>query len=112
MSDVIDASRTLLQKARELDELSTRLSNIERELGPLEAALDGELITPDSAAYEAARRPALARFHDVRPMAVVRCASARDVARTLAYARHSGTHVVPRGGLPPPAASLAAEHRR
>ncbi len=68
------------------------------ELGSLEAALDGELITPDSAAYEAARRPALARFHDVRPMAVVRCASVRDVARTLAYARHSGTHVVPRGG--------------
>ena len=64
----------------------------------LRAALDGELITPDSAAYEAARRPALARFHHVRPIAVVRCASTRDVTRTLAFARHSGTHVVPRGG--------------
>ena len=31
-------------------------------------------------------------------MAVVSCASTRDVARTLAFARHSGTHVVPRGG--------------
>ncbi|GAB3981888.1 FAD-binding oxidoreductase [Actinoallomurus acanthiterrae] len=31
-------------------------------------------------------------------MAVVRCASVRDVTRTLAFARHSGTHVVPRGG--------------
>ena len=68
------------------------------ELRSLRAALDGELITPDSAAYEAARRPALARFHHVRPIAVVRCASTRDVRRTLAFARHSGTHVVPRGG--------------
>ena len=68
------------------------------ELRSLRAALDGELITPDSAAYEAARRPALARFHHVRPIAVVRCASTRDVTRTLAFARHSGTHVVPRGG--------------
>jgi FAD/FMN-containing dehydrogenase len=69
-----------------------------RELRFLQAALDGQLITPDSAAYDAARRPALARFHDVRPIAVVRCASTRDVTRTLAFARHSGTHVVPRGG--------------
>jgi FAD/FMN-containing dehydrogenase len=69
-----------------------------RELRSLQAALDGDLITPDSAAYDAARRPALARFHDVRPIAVVRCASTRDVTRTLAFARHSGTHVVPRGG--------------
>lgn len=68
------------------------------ELRPLQAALDGELITPDCAAYDAARRPALARFHDVRPIAVVKCASTRDVTRTLAFARHSGTHVVPRGG--------------
>jgi len=68
------------------------------ELRSLQAALDGELITPDSAGYDAARRPALARFHDVRPIAVVSCASTRDVVRTLAFARHSGTHVVPRGG--------------
>jgi FAD/FMN-containing dehydrogenase len=69
-----------------------------RELRSLQAVLDGELITPDSAAYDAARRPALARFHDVRPVAVVRCASTRDVTRTLAFARHTGTHLVPRGG--------------
>lgn len=39
MSDVIDASLTLQQKARELDELSKRLDQIEIELGPLEAEL-------------------------------------------------------------------------
>jgi FAD/FMN-containing dehydrogenase len=69
-----------------------------RELRSLQAAFDGELITPDSPLYDAARRPALARFHDVRPIAVVRCASTPDVTRALAFARHSGTHVVPRGG--------------
>jgi FAD/FMN-containing dehydrogenase len=69
-----------------------------RELHSLQAALDGALITPDSAAYDAARRPALARFHNVRPIAVVSCASTRDVTHTLAFARHSGTQVVPRGG--------------
>ncbi len=68
------------------------------ELNCLRDALDGELITPDSAAYDDARRPALARYRGVRPLAVADCASVRDVARTLAYARHSGTHVVPRGG--------------
>ena len=28
----------------------------------------------------------------------MRCVSARDVARTIAFARDTGTHVVPRGG--------------
>jgi hypothetical protein len=69
-----------------------------RELRSLRAALDGELITPDSPAYDAARRPALARFSGVRPIAVIRCASTRDVTRALAFARDGGTHVVPRGG--------------
>jgi FAD/FMN-containing dehydrogenase len=68
------------------------------DLDGLRAALDGDLLTPDSPGYDAARRPALARFREVRPRAVVRCASARDVASTIAYARDTGTHVVPRGG--------------
>ena len=69
-----------------------------QELSSLRAGLDGELITPDSDAYDTARRPALARYRDVRPRAVVRAASVRDVARTLACAQHGGIHVVPRGG--------------
>lgn len=68
------------------------------DLGGLGAALDGDLLTPASPGYDAARRPALARYRDLRPQAVVRCASVRDVARTIAYARDSGTHLVPRGG--------------
>ena len=39
MSDIADASRTLMVKARELDDLSKHLTMVERELGPLEAEL-------------------------------------------------------------------------
>jgi FAD/FMN-containing dehydrogenase len=68
------------------------------DLDPLRAALDGDLLTPASPGYDAARRPATAGHRDVRPQAVVRCASIRDVVATLAHARDTGTHVVPRGG--------------
>ena len=68
------------------------------DLDGLRADLDGDLLTPGSPGYDAARAPAISRFRDVRPQAVVRCASARDVARTLGHARATGTHVVPRGG--------------
>jgi FAD/FMN-containing dehydrogenase len=67
-------------------------------LDGLRAALDGDLLTPASPGYDVARRPAMARYRDVRPRAVVRCASTRDVARTIVFARNTGTHVVPRGG--------------
>lgn len=68
------------------------------DLDGLRAALDGDLLTPACPGYDAARRPALARYRDAQPQAVVRCASARDVARTIAYARDTGAQVVPRGG--------------
>ena len=67
-------------------------------LDRLRGALDGEVITPESPGYDAARRPAFARYREVRPLAVVQCASVRDVARTIAYARDTGSHVVPRSG--------------
>jgi hypothetical protein len=67
-------------------------------LDGLRAALDGDLLTPASPGYDTARFPAILRCRDVRPLAVVQCASTRDVAHTLAYARNTGTHVVPRGG--------------
>ena len=64
----------------------------------LRAVLQGDLVTPGSPGYAAARRPAFARYGGVRPRAVVRCASVRDVVHTIDYARDSGTPVVPRGG--------------
>ena len=68
------------------------------DLDGLRAALDGELLTSASPGYDTARRPAMARYRDVRPRAVVQCASIQDVVRTIGYARDTGTHVVPRGG--------------
>src|SRR5215218_2820337 len=67
-------------------------------LDDLRSAVDGEVVTPASAGYDDARRPAIARFRDARPRAVVRCATVEDVVRTIAFARDTGTPVVPRGG--------------
>jgi FAD/FMN-containing dehydrogenase len=64
----------------------------------LREVLTGEVIEPGAPGYEAARKPAMARFWSTRPRAVVRCASAADVALTLGFARRRGMHVVPRGG--------------
>jgi FAD/FMN-containing dehydrogenase len=60
--------------------------------------LTGEVLEPGTVGYEAARKPAMPRYHHIRPRAVARCASADDVARTLGFARRSSLPVVPRGG--------------
>jgi FAD/FMN-containing dehydrogenase len=60
--------------------------------------LDGELLTPDAPGYDIARIPAMPRFREIRPQAIARCGSTRDVARTMCFARDTGTQVVPRGG--------------
>src|SRR5918996_6077333 len=52
----------------------------------LQQAIAGEVLTPEAAGYEEARKPAIARFHDVRPQAVVRCAAAEDVIAAIAFA--------------------------
>ena len=65
---------------------------------PLRRAIAGEVLVPGAAGYEAVRKPAIARYHDVRPGAIVRCENAGDVAETLAFARRSGLPVAPRSG--------------
>jgi len=64
----------------------------------LAAEVEGEVLSPDAPGYESARRPALARFRDARPAAVVRCASPADVAATIAFARAAGLPVAARSG--------------
>lgn len=64
----------------------------------LRSALDGEVLTPAAHGYDGARRPGIARFRDLHPRAVVRCATVQDVVRTVAFARDTGIPVVPRGG--------------
>jgi hypothetical protein len=69
-----------------------------RNWKPLEDGIAGELVLPGSPDYETVRRPAIARFHDVRPQAVVRCAEPADVAETIRFASRSGVPAVPRSG--------------
>jgi FAD/FMN-containing dehydrogenase len=56
-----------------------------------------EVLT-NGAAYENARKPRIARFHDVRPAAIVRCGSAHDVADAIAYAREHSLGIAIRSG--------------
>ena len=67
-------------------------------LDDLRCTLDGEVFTPATPGYGDARRPALARYRDAHPRAVVQCATVEDVVRALAFARDTGTPVVTRGG--------------
>ncbi len=68
------------------------------EIETLAGRIAGEVLVPGAPGYESARKPAMARWHDIRPRAVVMCESASDVAEALAFARASGTHVAPRSG--------------
>jgi FAD/FMN-containing dehydrogenase len=68
------------------------------DLSALERAIDGDVIPPDAPGYDAARKPAIARFHDARPAVVVRCHAPGDVAEALAFARRSGLETAVRGG--------------
>jgi FAD/FMN-containing dehydrogenase len=67
-------------------------------LDDLRSTLDGEVLTPTAPGYDDVRRPALARYRDAHPRAVVQCATVEDVVRTVAFARDTGTAVVTRGG--------------
>jgi FAD/FMN-containing dehydrogenase len=64
----------------------------------LQRSIGGEVVLPGSAAYEVARRPAIANFARARPAAVVRCSSEADVVATLAFARRHAIHVTARSG--------------
>jgi FAD/FMN-containing dehydrogenase len=68
------------------------------EWDTLRNALDGELILPGAPDYEQARRPAIPRFDDAHPRAVVRCRTTGDVSEVLALARRAGLDVAVRSG--------------
>jgi FAD/FMN-containing dehydrogenase len=55
-------------------------------------------LLPDSPGYESTRKPAMARFHDVRPRAAVLCETAEDVSEAIWFARRQGLRTVPRSG--------------
>ena len=64
----------------------------------LQGAIDGVVVLPGSPDYESVRKPAMARFAQLRPAAVVRCATPADVAATLAMARGLGLPTAIRSG--------------
>src|SRR5262245_21935050 len=64
----------------------------------LRSTIAGDVVTADDPEYDDVRRPAIANFHDVRPQAVVRCASSSDVVETLAFVERFGLPLAPRSG--------------
>lgn len=77
---------------------SVHYSQVDTQISGLAGGIAGEVLVPGAPGYESARRPAMARWHQIRPRALVMCESASDVAATLAFARRSGVHVAPRSG--------------
>jgi FAD/FMN-containing dehydrogenase len=69
-----------------------------QDLIAFERSLRGELLLPGSEAYEWARRPFIARFDEIAPRAVVRCAAAEDIAEALMFAGRFGLDVAARSG--------------
>jgi len=68
------------------------------EWSALQAAIAGEVILPDSQEYESARKPAMARFHHIRPRAVVQGRTPHDVAETISFAQRTGLPTATRSG--------------
>jgi len=58
----------------------------------------GEVIRPGSPHYEQARKPAIARFHDIKPQALMLCETPQDVSETISFARRFGLETVVRSG--------------
>jgi FAD/FMN-containing dehydrogenase len=75
--------------------MTTRLAP---EWAALRDALEGELILPGAPDYEQARMPAIPRFGDSHPRAVVRCRTTADVSEALALARRADLDVAVRSG--------------
>src|SRR4029453_16178810 len=64
----------------------------------LQGRIDGDVALPGSPAYQALPPPFNARFRDVRPAAVVSCASSQDVAEATSFARRHGLELASRAG--------------
>jgi len=64
----------------------------------LEAAISGRVVMPGTGDYESARKPFIARFDDLEPQAVVRCATPEDVAEVIRFARRYAIETATRSG--------------
>jgi FAD/FMN-containing dehydrogenase len=75
---------------------STRLS--EASLEALGRSIAGEVIGRHSRSYQGLSRPYNARFDEMKPQAIVLCASADDVAQTVKFIRSHGWESAVRSG--------------
>jgi hypothetical protein len=64
----------------------------------LRGAIAGAVVLPGAPDYESVRKPAMARFQNVRPAAVVLCQASADVSETIGFARRFRVHTAIRGG--------------
>jgi FAD/FMN-containing dehydrogenase len=71
---------------------------IRPDIGALQGVVAGDVILPGSPEYEQVHRPVMARFHNVRPRAVVLCKTATDVSETISFASRAGLETAVRSG--------------
>jgi FAD/FMN-containing dehydrogenase len=76
--------------------LLTTSPSLTRRIRHLRDALDGRVITPEDAAYDANRT--IFGGNGRRPAAIVRVANATDVSRVIELARDTGVELAVRGG--------------
>ena len=64
----------------------------------LQGATAGAVVLPGAPDYESVRKPAMARFENVRPAAVVLCQTPADVCATIEFARRTHVQAAIRSG--------------
>lgn len=64
----------------------------------LQGVIAGEVVLAGSPAYEELPKPFNARFHDVRPQAVIQCATPQDVSETISFVGRHGLECAMRSG--------------
>src|ERR671925_2204487 len=69
-----------------------------RDWATLQGAIDGAVALPGSPVYERAHKPFNARFHTVRPKAIILCATPHDVSETIAFLDRHGLENATRSG--------------
>ena len=68
------------------------------DFGPLAARLQGSVMVPTTTGYDSLRLLANTLYDDIKPTAIVRCASPADVQAALAFVQDEGLHVTARCG--------------
>jgi len=64
----------------------------------LQRVIAGNVVFPGTTAYEELPKPFNARFHDVQPQAIVRCATPQDVAEAVLFVGRHGLECATRSG--------------